>query len=482
MQTFLRCTAAVIMTCVPLYANATVNIVPVDHLLTESWVIPTGKCQQVDLQLQAGSQLYGAYQVRGAVDSRLGIELVDDWNFRLRQAGQAYIHFTAMSGTIAGGATLKFNVPQAGAYHALFCNDKALLLSRTVYVVLYATRTTLNDNDRIFQKGVEEYVAALHQILEVPPFDVTFTPCGFANASSDPNITICTELIDTFPKDKVDPLTQFTLLHEFGHTALRLWGLPGWDNEDFADEFAAAFLLMSHHVSDVEDAANYWLSRTADPVSEALSKIGVDDRHSLDAQRAKNLHRWALNQSDLKQRWMTQFAPHLTDVMLKRQEQDPEYAGNSAVHAEISRRRSSTQTSVADSGSTMAQPFSSFSGELESGPSCNRDYSKVTLKGTLSSETYSLEPKGKKNTVYLLTTNWPVCVHIKPDEGEESDQSISRFQLVTYDANSFASEQLFYQLKQYISRPVTIEGVLFTNNITQYYVESNTIDVKTVMP
>ena len=56
---------------------------------------------------------------------------------------------------------------------------------------------------------------------------------------------------------------SFVYLHELGHTLMRQWGLPLWDNEDAADEFATAFLLMGKQQKIALQAAQWWASKGA---------------------------------------------------------------------------------------------------------------------------------------------------------------------------------------------------------------------------
>jgi len=96
------------------------------------------------------------------------------------------------------------------------------------------------------------------------------------------------------------------LFHELAHSLLFLWDLPGYDNEDVADEFAAIFLsqLKTQYVDDYIR----WLELN-DSVSEAVVQLTQGDRHTLSVQRARNL-RAALTKSDeLRRRWSKFLSP-----------------------------------------------------------------------------------------------------------------------------------------------------------------------------
>ena len=100
----------------------------------------------------------------------------------------------------------------------------------------------------------------------------------------------------------------------------------------------------------------------------------------------------------------------------------------------------------------------------------------VKLKGFVVSEVLTLEPDGRQSMVYLLNTQKPVCIHVEPiDIGEAKDVMANRFQLVSYSAPAINDK-----IKQYLFKQVTVEGMLSTDNVTQYYAVSDAIDVKSI--
>lgn len=102
----------------------------------------------------------------------------------------------------------------------------------------------------------------------------------------------------------------------------------------------------------------------------------------------------------------------------------------------------------------------------------------ITIKGFVVSQSITLEPDGRQSTAYLLNIKEPVCVRVEPlDIGEARDVMTNRFQLVSY-----SDEAMSNKLQQLLFKEVTIGGVLSTDNVTQYYAESNAIDVKSIEP
>ncbi|WP_461517325.1 DUF4344 domain-containing metallopeptidase [Porticoccus sp.] len=364
---------------------ASVNYQPVQSVLQTSWRIAAGACQFQQIGLEQGSVLYGAYSIRGAVDSRLDVQLLDEWNFGLWRIGQPYQHYTAMSGTVNGAARLQFTAPKAGRYVATFCNNKAVILERFVDVNLYKTTSVILGADKAMVKAFEQMFISLREGLQLPDFDVSIAPCGTANAFSDPNITICTEMFDDLPSDESGgSILAFIFLHELGHSALKLWSMPGWDNEDTADEFASAFLLMANQGSVVERAAQWWLAKASNVRDEALRKIVVDDRHSLSIQRARNLHRWAQDDGDLIQRWMTVFAPHLTDSGLRDTANDDRFREHPAIIKEVARRGG--KAIAAEAQSTAANPATGLTQRLT-------ELKQAHEAGLITDEEYTSERK-----------------------------------------------------------------------------------------
>jgi len=88
---------------------------------------------------------------------------------------------------------------------------------------------------------------------------------------------------------------------------LKYWNLPGYDNEDLADEFALA-LLGSYRESITSFIG--WLE-THDSVQEALYQIAVGDRHSISIQRARNLKEGLEHLDEIVNRWDNILKPYL---------------------------------------------------------------------------------------------------------------------------------------------------------------------------
>lgn len=169
-----------------------------------------------------------------------------------------------------------------------------------VSVIVYR----LGRRDAKTVKDVKDYVEipvrALSSAYRIPKFTVYVRPCGVSNAFSSPDVVICTELIaDLIEKDLTGALFPI-LLHELGHSILNLWGLPGYDNEDIADEFAAVMLAL---VSPKYIDAYIKYFEQKDSVSEAALQLVGGSRHTISIQRARNMKAAMKNMSELQKRW-----------------------------------------------------------------------------------------------------------------------------------------------------------------------------------
>src|SRR5207249_4814284 len=138
-------------------------------------------------------------------------------------------------------STIEFPiVPRPAGLVAAFYNTGAAPLELSVVVALSGQRS--NEQTAIMRELVSAPVRDMERYWKLPNFKIFVRPCGGVNAYSNPDIVICSELINDLVRknlaDAIDPI----LFHEMAHSILFLWGLPGYDNEDVADDFSAAFV------------------------------------------------------------------------------------------------------------------------------------------------------------------------------------------------------------------------------------------------
>ncbi len=164
------------------------------------------------------------------------------------------------------------------------------------------------------REWIETPVNSLGEFYILPNFKVSVKPCGFATAYSSPDVVICTELFADLAEKKLSRALNPILLHEMAHSLLYLWKLPGYDNEDIADDFAAAF-LAKYSPEDIE-AYVKWLAGN-DSVSEAVVQLINGDRHTISIQRARNMKTAIASPDDLMVRWGTLLAPYRKSANMK---------------------------------------------------------------------------------------------------------------------------------------------------------------------
>ena len=105
-----------------------------------------------------------------------------------------------------------------------------------------------------------------------------------------------------------------------GHVLLRQWSYPLYDNEEAADEFATAIMLMVGQGDRIRAKIEFFDARPS--LLEAIAKAFRDDRHPTSRQRARNIERW-LGDPELVGRWQQILVPHMQTAMLEQLQQAP---------------------------------------------------------------------------------------------------------------------------------------------------------------
>lgn len=204
-----------------------------------------------------------------------------------------------ISRTVTGPQIVPVSKPESREGLMLVLMNKERI-SASVGVVVYRIGKRPQQMRSLIKDIVSLPIIALDRFYTLPKLTITVAPCGSANAYSMPDIVVCTELIADLTEKGVPNALHPILLHELAHSLLNLWGLPGYDNEDMADEFAAAFLAKWSQ-NAMADFIRWF--EMQDAVGEAVAQLVNGGRHSLSIQRARNMRR-ALEQSDvIAARW-----------------------------------------------------------------------------------------------------------------------------------------------------------------------------------
>lgn len=263
----------------------------------------------------------GAYvRVVVEIDGKASVMLIDEKNVKLpRDARQPLV-----SGETADHMSLAARIPEAGNYYVLVDNENGTT-ERRYSLAITAGVDTASDSDDIQQKltrinaQFEQFERNLRRYFMFDELTFRLARCGTANAYSNADtIVICAEigpkLREVMGDDaKALDALHFAMIHEVGHVLLQQWGYPFHDNEEVADEFATALLLLFDQGDRARSQAEYFSRIPAE--KEFALKRSRDDRHPLSQQRARNILGW-LGDPMLLQRWQKIFVPHLQTEVL----------------------------------------------------------------------------------------------------------------------------------------------------------------------
>lgn len=245
-----------------------------------------------------------------------------------------YGHFPAVTRPLFQGRVdqhLSFSVtiPSAGDYFVLLDNRTAEE-PRAVTVTVRRTRShqarATEDSIGAFQRQLDEFQRNLNQVFLFDPVPLQIKECGAPKAfTTSSAIVLCREYASMLQetlgdKSKAGDAILFTVFHEFGHVLLAQWKYPAYDNEEVADEFATAAMVLLGQKDRVRAKAEYFAAKPSS--AEAIAKAFRDDRHPLSAQRARNILRWA-DDPKLVRKWQTLFVPHLQTAALEQYLQQP---------------------------------------------------------------------------------------------------------------------------------------------------------------
>lgn len=251
--------------------------------------------------------------------------LVDEGNLHLFQQGYQYMgigYQKAMAPFVIQGAT-----QTSGLHYLILDNRFAAFISKKLSLTIEASLPLDQDTQQKLTASFAGMYAGLKQNLMFPDFNLRVEPCGQANAYSETfgsgDIHYCTEMITNVLNTNNQGAFIFIFLHEVGHTLLGLWGVPGNNNEDIADEFAT-YIMMSggqNGLAMLSHSLEFWQNR--DSTAEAMNMLKNGDRHSLSIQRVRNIKENVQRGAPFIKRWNQLLYPHSTTENLNRIIQNP---------------------------------------------------------------------------------------------------------------------------------------------------------------
>ncbi len=340
---------------------ASVQIEPSRLLIDKRMEVEAGSYTYFELPLSAGATLVAKFTVSGGFNNWLNVWLLDLHNYQLFKARREFSYYKGTSGAFQHLAQYTFTIPATGLYYLIFDNTEAFMLSRMAHATVYVVERTLGSQH---QKDVELYDGLyngfLRKLFEFDDIDVTVRLCGMENAFSNPNITMCRELIDNNEKRGIPAANVFVFFHEAAHSLLNLWGLPSWDNEEVADEMATVLALLIKKEELALQAAQWWAKSGSR--QEALDKMIIDDRHTISPQRARNIVNWLNRRDELLQRWQKIWVPHMTrEALVGLRDSNDAWVDKQLVVATLDAHDSravATTTASSDSREVSSQPSS----------------------------------------------------------------------------------------------------------------------------
>jgi hypothetical protein len=286
---------------------------------TFSTEVPPGKWKAVRVRnLPAAAVIAVEANSTGGV----GIAFLDSEDFKNFPA----VARPLFQGQFEQRLSFSVTIKTPGDYYALLDNRSGSAARQVVVTIKGSrggqARVSKASIDKL-QASLDEFERKLTQIFIFQSFPMSVRRCGMAQAfASAKGIVLCTEyaekLYETLgEKDKVSDALLFTVFHELGHILLAQWRSPVYDNEEVADEFATAVMILLGLKDRVKAKAEFFEAQPAR--LEALAKSFKDDRHPLSAQRARNILRWA-NDPALLKKWQGQLLPHIRTAVLEKLE------------------------------------------------------------------------------------------------------------------------------------------------------------------
>ena len=247
------------------------------------------------------------------IDGKVEIYLIDEKNQKLHNNSANSIYSSRINET----ANFKILIPETSTYYLIIDNTDGEV-SRNIKLTVTANYEKKNTSRS--QQELEKIETQLRKYFIFENIHFSTQKCGTANAFSNENkVIICQEIAPKLmaimgSKDKARDALFFSIMHEIGHVLLKQWGYPFFDNEEVADEFATALLIMFSQAERAKTQAEFF--KKLSPEKELQVKRNIDDRHPISIQRARNILKW-LEDDKLVKRWQKVFVPHFQTRILK---------------------------------------------------------------------------------------------------------------------------------------------------------------------
>jgi hypothetical protein len=286
-----------------------VFVEPSNLILNQTVEVPAGKLVSVPVRLTKDHTAVAVTNVSGGIDDQIEAWLMEDEEYKKFSQNKRSFHLG--KAMLKGDATFTYMVPKTGQHHIVLDNREATIFRRTVQLYVYSVLPSQPESAlELAQKLQQGFYDPVMQVFQSPAFRVFVHRCGMTNAFSNPDIHICTELLESPSRETFG----FVLYHELAHTLLDLWEYPLAGNEDVADEFATVAMMVLGKEEIALKAAQSFEEGTS--FGGIVAQILSDDRHALSPQRARNIVRWLKEGAPLIRRWQKIFVPNMQTSML----------------------------------------------------------------------------------------------------------------------------------------------------------------------
>jgi hypothetical protein len=211
----------------------------------------------------------------------------------------------------------QWTISQSAEHAIVFAGDSWWLGEAEVRLRVTAERTLAPQEHTALVGQAQELAAFVGSVFGVRPFRIRVKPCGEVNAvtwTNSGDIELCTELLHDLRASRGGFLGVF--FHELGHSLLKQWELPGWDQEDIADDFAIYMLLqLPGGIGMAADYAAFFAQ--ADPTTEGYRVASLGGRHSSGLQRYQNIQQRLRDPEGFMGEWNRLLYPRMSTEHLR---------------------------------------------------------------------------------------------------------------------------------------------------------------------
>lgn len=349
MLTLKKLTLLLIILFLPLVSGAEVILSPVmatDATYNDYRVNP-GSLQIIQLPSTGSEEDSYSIKIKAsnAMFKDITAYILDQQNLNLYQNGYAFRgigYQKAIAPFVIQGST-----QTTGIKYLVLDNRYAAVITKKINIEIKARFPLSAAEQQKIENTFTKLYSGLKRNLIFPDFNIRVEPCGQANAFSESfgsgDIHYCTETISQLLRTNNQGAFTAIFLHEAGHSLLGLWGIPGNNNEDIADEFST-YMLMSSGPSGyamLDRSLEFWQNR--DSVAEAQNMLVNGDRHSLSIQRVRNIKENMQSGEAFIKRWNNLIYQHATDDALTKTINNPTFGDDIKLAQTILKQRQSAQ-------------------------------------------------------------------------------------------------------------------------------------------